>query len=394
MFESSLTRSHILVFLRFMSFLSKKYLLFASTLALLAIGALFFGGFLKNPFQQPLDPRLATPSPLLHELLKTKSVIFLSPEFLPLTASWPQSQRTLLLSLSETASAARDKSTFWRLNREHHFAAVFLGASPAWRSLYDSLLNSPLWILSDVSPWGYLFRPTSENPTPWQPPTQAELLKQWPHPNDRSRFMILTAGNLAAVNRLSEAEQLLDMAETTHRFPSLMQSTRASLSASRGHWEEAEKLAKEALHSDGSNRAAQEILIRALIENGHADEALNQVRELITHRGENETYLFLLARAASAASSGKEECDALSRLVALARHDREPLGASLTYLGQAYAKQGDRGNALRSFQEAAVAPELSEEQHKMIREMMDHIMEGNRSSSTLPPLHTPPASNP
>lgn len=377
-----------------MSVLSKKHLLLASTFALVVIGALFFGGFLKNPFQQPLDPRLATPAPLLHELLKAKSAVFLSPEFLPLTASWPQSQSALLPSLSETASAARDKPTFWRLNREHHFAAVFLGASPAWRSLYDSLLNSPLWILSDVSPWGYLFRPTSENPTAWQLPSEKELKENWPKIHDRARFMILTAGNLALVNRLSEAEQLLDMAETTHRFPSLMRSTRASLAASRGHWEEAEKLAKEALHSDGSNRAAQEILIRALIENGHADEALDQVRELIAHEGENEASLFLLARAASAANSGKEECDALSRLVALARHDREPLGASLTYLGQAYAKQGDRGHALRSFQEAAVAPELSEEQHKMIREMMDHIMEGNRSSSTLPPLQKPPASNP
>ena len=84
----------------------------------------------------------------------------------------------------------------------------------------------------------------------------------------------------------------------------------------------------------------------------------------------------------------------MARLIALARRHREPLGVTLTYLGQAYAKQGERGNALRAFQEAAMAPELSDEQHRVIRELMDHIMEGNVSSSTLPSLKKPLNPNP
>ena len=66
--------------------------------------------------------------------------------------------------------------------------------------------------------------------------------------------------------------------------------------------------------------------------------------------------------------------------------NKQPLGASLTYLGQACAKNGLRSEALHAFQEAIVCPELKEEEKKAIREVMDHLMQGNVPSSTLPPL--------
>ena len=206
--------------------------------------------------------------------------------------------------------------------------------------------------------------------------------------------MMLTAANLAAINRLSEAAQLLDMAASTKKLPSLLLSTKASLSASQGYWQEAAESAKKALDADSGNQAAREILIRALIETGNSEAALENANSFIALNGENESSLFLLARAANAANSGQEETDALARLVSLARRHRAPLGVTLTYLGQAYAKQGERGNALRAFQEAAMAPELTDEQHRAIRELMDHIMEGNVSSSTLPSLKKPTSTNP
>lgn len=377
-----------------MNFFGKKSLCLTTAFVIAAIGALLYGGILKNPFQHPLDPRLVSPLPLFQELLKTKSPLFLTPEFIPLFASWPASQKNSLPSLAEARAASRDKSVFWGQNREKHYGAVFLGISPDWQELFDSLVHSQLWVLSDVSPWGFLFLPENAQTTEWKIPTDTELLKEWPLSNDRARFLILTAGNLAAINHRDDAEHLLALAEELHLYPSLLQSTRASLAATHGDWEIAAKFARQSLHSDHSNSAAREILIRALVEKGNTDEALDQARELSVREPENEAALFLLARAASAANSGKEEIEALSRLVSVARSKGEPIGSTLTYLGQAYAKQGDRGDALRSFQMATLAPELSDEQHKMIRDMMDHIMEGNRSSSSLPPLQNPAGSNP
>ena len=87
----------------------------------------------------------------------------------------------------------------------------------------------------------------------------------------------------------------------------------------------------------------------------------------------NQESLFLLARAANASNDREEEISALKRLVVLGAKENQPLGASLTYLGQAYAKNGERGEALRTFQKAIQSPELTDDQRKMIKELMDHI---------------------
>jgi hypothetical protein len=341
-----------------------------------------------------MDARLDSPASLLQTLVQSGAPVFITPEFLPCIAPLPPPQRALFPTASDSESASREKSLFWKLHRETNFSTLLIGASPAWKPLTFSLLNSPLWVLTDVSPWGYLFKPKNAGVAPWQIPSEEELQTQWPHNSDRARFLILTAGSLAAINRLPEAEQLLAKADSLHKLPTLLLGTKASIAASRGHWEEAMTLAKSSLHADSDNRAAQEILIRALIETGHDDEALNQAINLVARDGENTDTLFLLARAANAANSDKEEIEALVRLVAVARSKKQPLGASLTYLGQAYAKQGDRGEALRTFQQASVAPELSEQQRKMIRDIMDHLMEGDRSSSTLPALKPSPSGTP
>ncbi len=359
---------------------------FLITLVLLLItgaSALFL--YLRH--QEVVDVRLATPVPLLQELLKSGKPIFTTSEFLPCIVPFPSSQKALFPTLADAEAAGRNKSLFWNLNREYHYGSLLVGASPAWHSLTESLLNSPLWVLTDVSPWGYVFKAPGTGVTAWQIPSEQELRQNWPRPDDRARFLILTAANLAAINLLPEAEQLLSMADALHSSPSLILSTRASIAASRGHWDEATTLSKESLHADSTNTAAEKILIRALIESGHAEEALDRAHELVSRNMEDADALFLLARAANAANSDKEEIEALTQLVSIAKKQNQAVGASLTYLGQAYAKYGDRGAALRTFQEASLAPELSEEQRKMIHDLMDHLMEGNASSSTLPPLN-------
>ena len=376
-----------------MNFPNKKFLLFAMAGLTAILLVLICAGILSNSLTHHLDPRLVSPAPLIQGLLKTNCPIFLTPEFFPMTASWSGSQKALLPSLAQSTAASRDKSLFWKLNREKHYSAAFL-ESAVTGELSDSLLQSQLWELSDVSPWGYLFCQKTAQTTAWKIPSEAELLKQWPDAEGRSRFLILTAANLAAINRLDDAEHFLTLGEKLNLLPSLLQSTRASLAASRRDWVSATQYARQSLHSDPTNSAAQEILIRALIEIGNTDAALDQARELSIRKPDNEAALFLLARAANAANSSKEEIEALTRLVTVGRRNAEPLGATLTYLGQAYAKEGNRGDALRSFQGAELAPELSSDQRKIIRELMDHLMLGTSPSSTLPPLQSSPTRNP
>jgi tetratricopeptide (TPR) repeat protein len=131
-------------------------------------------------------------------------------------------------------------------------------------------------------------------------------------------------------------------------------------------------------------------LVRSLIECNRTDEALDEARALTNGNGEDQQSLFLLARAANASGSNTEEIEALEKLTALARSDGQPLGVILTYLGQANAKMGRRGEALRAFQLAVVSPELTTQQRAMIREIMDHIMVDEKSSTTLPDV-TPEA---
>jgi len=281
---------------------------------------------LSGGHHKPRDARLASPAILLQELVKSGAPVFISPEFLPFVTK----QRPLFPTLSESTQGSTDKSVFWRLNREHHYGSVLIAPGTSTHSLVRSLLDSPLWILSDVSPWGYRFDTRLENINEWQLPSEKDLQINWPQAEDRTLFLILTADNLAAIDRDSDAENLLGFASETHRFPSLLLSTQASIAASRGRWEDAQTLSMKSL-------------------------------------------------------------DNLSLLVTVAKRDHQPVGASLTYLGQALAKKGDRGEALRTLQEAYLAPELTEAERKLIRDVMDHLMQGNESSSTLPSLPDNPS---
>ena len=344
---------------------------------------IIIGVVVRTCHQRPVDPRLATPTMLLEEIVKSGFPAFLSPEFAPFV---PEDHKSQFPQPDDSRAAARDKSVFWKLNRDHHFEIVLLGNNPAWSPLLNSLLNSPLWVLADVSPWGYLFKRRLASASEWKVPTETALQEHWPRKSDRARFMVLTAANLTAINQLDQAGQLLEMAATTHELPSMILSAKASLAACRGDWEGAGTLARGALKADHQNANARETLVRALIEEGLTDEALENAKILVGEKGGDERTLFLLARAANAANSRQEEIDALSRLVAVAKMNKQPLGASLTYLGQACAKNGLRSEALHAFQEAIVCPELKEEEKKAIREVMDHLMHGNTPSNTLPPL--------
>ena len=57
----------------------------------------------------------------------------------------------------------------------------------------------------------------------------------------------------------------------------------------------------------------------------------------------------------------------------MARKQHQQLGASLTYLGQAYARNGERAQAMRTFQEALSQPELNEEQRALLNHLIEHL---------------------
>ena len=308
--------------------------------------------------------------PNLAAIIAQGDHFYLSPQFFD-TTSLPTS--SLILPKSDAERASRDPSRFHSLDRERHFSVALLSRSGGISPLGKDLLSSPLWTMTDVAPWGYQFeRLGAKGKIPWSPPSQASLAAVYPQDEKRTLWLVGTAENLVAIGRNKEAEQLLSMAAKPGKFPSRVLGARASLAASQGQWNEAMTLAGEAVAKDSANDAAREILIRALTESNRPDEALSEARNLV-QRQKNTESLFLLARAANAANSGDDEIASLQELVSLARKGNQPLGASLTYLGQALAKNGQRGEALRAFHEALTAPELTDEERKMIRQLAEHI---------------------
>ena len=309
---------------------------------------------------------------LIHRLLGKKAPVFLSPEYLLLAQEENGDLPASTPGKKETETALNDTAFFHSLHREKHFSAVLLAPGQASSPLCLTLLSSPVWTLTEVFPSGYLFQPAGA--ATWSPPDEETILRLHPDPDDRDRWVLGTAGNLIAIKRTKEADQLLLTAEKTHRFPSVLLSTKASLAASRGRWNDALSLSRQSLAKNSSNVSARVIMTRALIECGKTDEALSEAKKLRLLTGSRNTEaLFLLARAANATNDKREEIMALRDLVSLARKNRQPLGASLTYLGQAYAQNGERGMAMRTFDEALAAPELTEEQREMIRQLITHL---------------------
>ena len=355
---------------------SKTTLLFISGITLIiAAGIIYF--LVVRQMERP--PKMS-PTQLVFGQLNSGRSIFLSQEYLRFV---PEDLQNQVPTPVESLAAGQHSGTFYRLNREKHYGAVFVGAEPAWKPLTESLLQSPLWVLADVSPWGYLFLPNGS--TGWSMPDEKTLEKNWPSKTVRAWWLIGTSKSLILIGRTQEAQLLLHDAESTHRMPSLLLATKASLEASRGRWEEAMILSKQSLARDSRNKTASLILARALIECGHREEAYtlaSQLADTPREDADNGESFFLLARAAHAVGADGVEIESLNRLVELERRKGQPTGSTLTYLGQAYAKRGNRGEALRSLEQAFAAPELSDEQRGMIREIMDHLAVDGPQSAT------------
>jgi len=366
------------------SFINRRHLIAATGVLLVVILVTTLLGWHSTR----IDSRLATPRQMLEGILDASPSAFVTPDFLPFV---PKNRLAQIASRDETIEASRNPSLFLKLNRKKHFSTVLLGSQLSFLPLVNSLITSPLWVLSDISPWGYIFKPVGSSE--WHPLSSQEYEKAWPVASDRTLWLIGTAARLVALGRTGDADQLLSLASTTHCHPSLLLGTRASIAATCGNWEEAKVLAAQAVEKDHSNTAARVIHTRALIECGAADKALLQARKLVSSNTTNEECLFLLARAANAANSSQEEIDALSRLVEEGKKNNQPLGASLVYLGQAFAKNGERAEALRTFQRAISSPELTEEQAHALREVMDHLMQDGSSSTNLPTLSSPDPSH-
>lgn len=314
---------------------------------------------------------------LLHE---KKGPVFLSPEYLLLAQEGEKDLPAATPDKKESQTALNDAAFFHSLHREKHFSAVLLAPDRASSPLCLALLSSPLWTLTEVFPSGYVFLPAGA--TPWSPPDEGTLLRLHPDPDKRAQWLLGTSANLIAIKHTKEAEQLLLIAEKTNRFPAMLLAAKASLAASRGRWNDALTLSRQSLAKNPSNVSARIIMTRALIECGKTDEALAEAKKLRLLTGsKNAETLFLLARAANATNDKSEEIMALRDLISLARENHQPLGASLTYLGQAYAQNGERGVAMRTFDEALAAPELTEDQCEMIRQLLSHLKPESPSQS-------------
>jgi hypothetical protein len=357
-----------------------KHLLPAATLlgglVILLIGMFFFAD------RRNSDPRVQDPRPWLEGiLLQAHGKVFVPPSFRPLI---PERFHPLLADRSSTEAALGSIPAFSRLNREQHFSVVLLDSRPASVPLAEFLQDSPLWTLSAVSPWGYVFQTSGgkvdhpAGPNSWDPPWVIS-------PKNRALWFLGTASSLAAIHQAAEAKRLLASVEETHLLPSLCLSGKASLEAESGNWREAKKLAAQAVGKDPANVASSMILTRALIECGEAGDALVQARALSEAYPDDAAILFLRARAANAANATSEEIEVLLRLVHRNEAQQQPLGASLAYLAQAYAKNGQRGLALTTFERALRCPEMNGDQKKMLTGIMDHLMPAQASTPSLPP---------
>ena len=321
----------------------------------------------KNPSSRDQERATASLRTALGEIVLGSKAVFLPPGFLVLL---PKGTSAKIPSADESAKAITNPSSFHTLNREYRFDRVFLPPGPVCAPLRDHLIGSSVWVLSQVSPEGYLFRVAGS--TPWHAPDAAEAERWMPDPDTRSLWMILSAENLLAIGHNEEAASLLSMASCSKKHESNRLAALASLEASSGHWNKAVDLAGKSLRSETRNRTSTMILVRALTETGHRDVALEKARAFVRVSPDAES-LFLLARAANAAGDHAEEISALRRLVATAKKENQAAGASLLYLGQALARDGQRGEALRILEEAQSAPELTAEQKQLIRELRDHL---------------------
>jgi len=295
--------------------------------------------------------------------------VFVTPDLLPIAVT---AGLHSLPSPSESLAAVTSSSDFWRLHRSHGFRLALIGGTAPSRPLALRLHSSPLWVLADVSPWGYTFVPVSppSGSKHWQFPSSGDLVSRFPEPGMRSAWIAGTASNLIAIGLLREASDLLG-SRTDNEPPTILEA-RASLAAAKGHWNDAETLARASLSGDSRRSASRIILVRALTETGRTTDALAEAGQLVRLRQDQES-LFLLARAANAAGDREGEIEALEKLVLLGRRDHQPLGASLTYLGQAYGRAGRRGDAMRALEEALRSPELDDSQKEAVRQLLEHL---------------------
>lgn len=258
---------------------------------------------------------------------------------------------------------------------------MLVSAAAPFRPLALGLHSSPVWRLTDVSPWGYAFAPVSPQfgKNPWPVPSPEDLAARFPDPTIRSEWIAGTASSLIVLGLHQDASDLLGK-QTDKDTPGTLEA-RASLAAAKSRWSDAELFARRALGADTKRSAARIVLARALTESGQTVEALQEAEQLVRSREDQET-LFLLARAANAAGDREGEIVALEKLVSLGRRDHQQLGASLTYLGQAYGRAGRRGEAIRILEEALRAPELNGAQREAIGQLLEHLKPESTSSGS------------
>ncbi len=267
--------------------------------------------------------------------------------------------------------AVQDAKLFRQLDRQYHFATVFLAGDPSeCRPLLDYLLDSKEWTLSYLDHTSLIFRRGDEDP--W---TEAKLDAVRARfasmsADARASFLAGAAVKLIAVRKGAQGKKLADEAAQLAPDRPDGLAALAYFHLDRGEWEAAISEANRALDRDAGCLAALATKAQALYSTKHFEEAFRVSDKLIQKASNDPALLFYHAKICHEARAFAEEEKALLRLIALAEQNKRTTSGYRVYLGQAYAREGKGAQALEQYGKALADPELPREKREDVEKTM------------------------
>jgi hypothetical protein len=270
---------------------------------------------------------------------------------------------------------AGNPSAWRRLDRESPFGAVLMAGSLAeYRPLLDHLLESPDWQLRDVTPWTMVWGRVGLDGSPlernWTRPDAAELLRLFPHPEDRAYYLARMGEQMAALQDFGTARRFFRESLALEPRRPDARTMSASFLASRGQWPEAVAEAEAVLQEHPGYAPAYQVLVQAELGAQRPSRAWDAARRLRALQPQDPYSLFLHARAANAVGAAWDEADSLQRLIRISRRLGLPTAPYQLYLGQALSRQGLLEQAAAAWQAALGSGELTTEQEAQVREFL------------------------
>lgn len=272
------------------------------------------------------------------------------------------------------AQAAQDPRLWRQLERRERFDAILLNGDPAaYRPLLKHLADTKDWTLTYLDHTSLVFK---KAPAPaWKPadlePVRAKFASR--PVLEQVTFLVQGAARLLAVEQTLQARKFLEEALKLDErsAPAWIQS--ASYNAHVGRWTQALADVDRASALEKNSLPAKAVKAQILLALQKPTEALDLSRELLKQAPKDPTTLFRHARIAHEAKAYADEIQALGELIALAERDQRSVSGYRIYLGQAYASRSDAEAALKEFDLALAAGDLSEEQIAFVKEAIERI---------------------